>query len=55
MKFAFVVLFANLTPLACAIGAVLLALNGIGVWGWFLCASLLLTQTISCKDTENKE
>ncbi len=33
---------ANLTSLACIIGAILLALKDKGAWGWFLLAGLLL-------------
>ena len=33
-------LVALAIPLSCVVGAILLAMNGIGVWGWFLFASL---------------
>jgi hypothetical protein len=33
MKLALLLLASNLTSLACAVGAILLALNDIGGWG----------------------
>ena len=36
MKTALILLFCSLPSLACAIGAIILALHSIGGWGWFL-------------------
>ena len=40
MKPALILLAANLTSLACAVGAILLALNGIAGWGVVSCDRL---------------
>ena len=50
MKFVFAILFANLPPLACAVGAVILALHGIAGWGWFLLVTVLLGQSVKLGD-----
>jgi hypothetical protein len=36
-------LVSNLTSLACVVGAILLAINGISGWGWFLAIALFTT------------
>jgi hypothetical protein len=36
MKNALFVLIISLPSIACAVGAILLALNGIAGWGWFI-------------------
>jgi len=36
MKTTLIVLFYSLSSLACAIGAIVLALHSISGWGWFL-------------------
>lgn len=41
MKNAFILLFCSLPSLACAIGAIVLALHSIGGWGWFLLIAIL--------------
>lgn len=43
MKHAFLLLFSNLTSLACAIGAIYLASLGITGWGWFLFDAMMTT------------
>jgi len=47
MKPALLLLASNLTSLACAVGAILLALNGIAGWGCFLFIALMTTSYYS--------
>jgi hypothetical protein len=41
MKNALFVLIISLPSITCAVGAILLALNGIAGWGWFLFIALI--------------
>jgi hypothetical protein len=50
MKPVLLLLASNLTSLACAVGAILLALNGIAGWGWFL---FIAAMTISSYSSSN--
>jgi hypothetical protein len=40
MKEILITLIAFTPKVACIVGAILLAMNGIPIWGWFLLASL---------------
>jgi hypothetical protein len=51
MKPALLLLASNLTSLACAVGAILLALNGIAGWGWFLAIALMTTSYYSSNNS----
>lgn len=52
MKTAFMLLFANLTSVACVVGAVYLASLGISGWGWVLLVGLLCAQTVETKNLD---
>ena len=41
MKDTLIILICTLPSIALAVGAILLALNGIGGWGWFIFISLI--------------
>jgi hypothetical protein len=41
MKQILVILACTIPSIACVVGAVVLALNGIGGWGWFLFIALI--------------
>ena len=41
MNTTLVLLIRNLPSIACAIGAIVLALHSIGGWGWFLLIAIL--------------
>jgi hypothetical protein len=41
MKTALIILICTLPSIACAVGAILLALNGISGWGWFIFIALI--------------
>jgi hypothetical protein len=41
MKETLIILICTLPSIACAVGAILLALNSIGGWGWFLLIALI--------------
>lgn len=51
MNASLTLLLANLSSVACVIGAVILALHGIAGWGWFLLVALLLHTTFSSSKT----
>lgn len=51
MKDFFIVLVIFTSSIACVIGAILLALNGISGWGWFLFVAVL-TGMVSIKTKE---
>ena len=53
MKTAFMIFFANLTSIACVIGAIYLASLGIGGWGWFLFVAVLCVQSFSSGGEKN--
>jgi hypothetical protein len=42
MNHALILLLANLSSIACVIGATILAFHGIAGWGWFLFVAVLL-------------
>ena len=46
MKSSLILLIASLPSIVLATGAVVLALNGIGIWGWFLGIALLTNPAI---------
>jgi hypothetical protein len=43
MKDPLIILIRNLPPVACVVGSILLALNDIEGWGWFIITALLLS------------
>lgn len=43
MKETLLILICTLPSIACAVGAILLALNNIDGWGWFIFSTLLLS------------
>jgi hypothetical protein len=47
MNSSFLLLFSNLTSLACVVGAAYLASKGTEGWGYFLLVAVLCTQTFS--------
>ena len=46
LKATLVLLIASLPSIVLATGAVILALNGIGIWGWFFAFSILTNPAI---------
>jgi hypothetical protein len=57
MKTALILLFCSLPSLACAIGAIVLALHGIGGWGWFLFIAVMTNPCstgLKFKESEGK-
>jgi hypothetical protein len=51
MKTALFLLICSLPSIACVVGAIILALNGIAGWGWFL----FIAATISSVFTDFTE
>jgi phage tail protein X len=51
MNHALILLLANLSSIACVIGAIILAFHGIAGWGWFLFLAVLLHTTFSSSKT----
>jgi phage tail protein X len=47
MKDILIILIAFTPKVACIVGAILLAMNGISIWGWFLLAGLLIDLRIN--------
>lgn len=52
MKTALMIIFANLSSVACVIGAIHLASKNIEGWGWFLFVAILCAQTVSTGNVE---
>lgn len=52
MKNILFALLANATSIACVVGAIFLALNGIPGWGWFLIIALFTFSSISISGSE---
>ena len=46
IKAALILLIASVPSIVCATGAVILLLNGIGFWGWFLAIAVLTNPVI---------
>ena len=46
LKSALILLIASLPSAILATGAVMLALNGIGIWGWFLAFAILTNPAV---------
>lgn len=46
LKATLILLIASLPSIVLATGAVILALNGIGIWGWFFAFSILTNPAI---------
>jgi hypothetical protein len=46
MNSTLLLLAANLCSVACVVGAILLALHGIGGWGWFLLIAVMTSYGI---------
>lgn len=46
MKATIIVLICSLPSIALTVGAIFLALNGIGSWGWFMVAALISNPAI---------
>ncbi len=51
MNPSLILLLANLSSVACVIGAIILALHGIAGWGWFLFLAVLLHTTYRSSKT----
>ena len=51
MNHALILLLANLSSIACVIGATILAFHGIAGWGWFLFVAVLLQSYYSSSKT----
>lgn len=47
MKDTIIILICTLPSIALAVGAILLAINGIGGWGWFLFAAILTNPAVT--------
>jgi hypothetical protein len=47
MNTALVLLISNLGAVACVVCAAILALHGIGGWGWFLFVGIMMTRYTS--------
>jgi hypothetical protein len=47
MKGPLFALASNLCSLACIIGAIVLAMNDKGIWGWFLIAGVALATSVT--------
>ena len=47
MKDTVIILICTLPSIAFAVGAIPLALNGIGGWGWFLFAALISNPAVT--------
>jgi hypothetical protein len=43
-------LICNLAPIACVISAAVLAMHGVGGWGWFLAVASFLHSTPRSND-----
>jgi len=54
VKYAFLLLFSNLTSLACVIGAIYIASLGITGWGWFLLVAIMTTSYFSSSNKESE-
>lgn len=54
-KLIMAIFLMNITSITCAVGAILLALNGIRGWGWFLAISILSIVTYEHKSTKGDE
>lgn len=52
MKFALASIVANVPCIACVAIAGHLALRGLGGWGWFLLAGLIICKSIKLKGDE---
>jgi hypothetical protein len=47
------ILVSNLASLSCVVGAILLALNGITGWGWFLFIALITIHSYSSSNSSD--
>ena len=54
-KFILAMFLMNITSIACTVGAILLALNGVRGWGWFLACGILSIVTYERKSTKGDE
>ena len=52
-KLIMAIFLMNITSIACAVGAILLAINGVKGWGWFLACSILSIATYKHVDNED--
>jgi len=49
MKDILITLIAFSPKVACIVGAIILALNGVPIWGWFLAVALLCDLKVTFK------